>query len=414
MSPTHKILIDLLNNKFEDAGLADISPEIWPELVSEARRHRVAPLLYKKIKHAGAENIIPAETLNALRKQYLATAARNTILFSQLNELVAILNSKSIPVVLLKGAHLADFVYKDIALRPMSDIDILVKEEDLSEALQIVFDEGYQVMEKSNGEKEKNIKSSQYSIASDAKHFKTLIHSETKCVLEIHCNITSESSPFRISPSDLWLNSQKVELNDNSVFILSPDDLILHLCLHAAYDDLFGYGLGALYDIAVTIKYYHKSIEWQRLWHRAVRWRTERCLEISLYFAKKCFESSFPEKMLEGFHIDKMLNIAEKRIFRASKIRIVDHHPVNKRIRKKVREKIPYIYKALIPSHTFGEKRHQQTNQLSVISNNYFLKYLNVFKEIVNIVRSALHEENFFLHLQQRDNDVLLRKWLSE
>ena len=414
MSPVHKILIDLLNNKFEAADIADISPEIWTALIYEAGRHRVAPLLYKKIKHAGAENIISADTLNALRKQYLATAARNTIIFSQLNELVAILNSKNIPVVLLKGAHLAEFVYNDISLRPMSDVDILVKEEDLTEALQIVFDEGYQVMETSNDEKEKNMKSYQYSIACDAKHFKTLIHSETKCVLEIHCNITSESSPFKIPPSDLWLNSQKVELNDNSVFILCPDDLLLHLCLHAAYDDLFGYGLGALYDIALTIKYYHKSIDWQRLWHRAVRWRTERCLEISLYFAKKCFESSFPEQMLESFHIDKMLNIAEKRIFRASKARIADPHPVNKRIRKKMREKIPYIYKALIPSYTFGEKKHQQTNQISVISKNYFLKYLNVFKEIVNIARSALHEEHFLLHLKQRDNDVLLRKWLAE
>ena len=414
MSPTHKILIDLLNNKFEDAGLAEISPEIWAALISEACRHRVAPLLYKKIRHASAEDKIPVDSLNALRKQYLTTAAHNTVLFSQLNELVAILNRKNIPVMLLKGAHLAEFVYKDIALRPMSDIDILIKEEDLNETLQIVFDGGYQIMETGNDEKEKTIKNYKYSIASDAKHFKTLIHSETKCVLEIHCNITRESSPFKIPPSDLWLNSQKVKLNDNSVFILCPDDLLLHLCLHAAYDDLFGYGLGALYDIALTIKYYHKSIDWQRLWHRAVRWRTERCLEISLYFAKKYFESSFPEQMLESFHIDKMLNIAEKRIFRASKARIADPHPVNKRIRKKMREKIPYIYKALIPSYTFGEKKHQQTNQISIISNNYFLKYLNVFKEIVNIARSALHEEHFLLHLKQRDNDVLLRKWLAE
>ncbi|MCP4365035.1 MAG: nucleotidyltransferase family protein [Planctomycetes bacterium] len=47
------------------------------------------------------------------------------------------------PVILLKGAHLAQVVYSNIALRPMGDIDILVKKNDLPKAKELLLELGY-------------------------------------------------------------------------------------------------------------------------------------------------------------------------------------------------------------------------------------------------------------------------------
>jgi len=60
MRPEHKILIDFLNSRFEIFDLASLTSEHWATLVFEASRHRVAPLVYSKIKLAEAESMIPA------------------------------------------------------------------------------------------------------------------------------------------------------------------------------------------------------------------------------------------------------------------------------------------------------------------------------------------------------------------
>ena len=414
MLPEHKILLDFINNRFKVSDLAGLTQENWATLIFEASRHRLAPLLYSKIKLAEAESKIPADVVQKLRKKYLANVYRNTVLFHQLTELVACLNNQGIPVILLKGAHLAEFVYKDIALRPMSDIDILVKEEHLSETVEVAFEAGYCLMSDNFHGKEKTNKNYNYGIAPDVKHFETLSHPETKCVLEIHCSIASEVSPFGISPSELWQDAQPASLNKNSVFLLSPEDLITHLCLHASYDDLFGYGLGSLYDIATTIQHYGTVIDWKKLWRRSVQWRTNRCLCVSLYFVKKWFQTNFPEEMLEKFRIDKMVHITEERIFKASVTESLDHHFIPKRIRIKIREKIKQMKGVPSSSTDFMACRNRKSKPFHFLFNSYFFGFCQALKEIFNIVRTALHREQFFYPLKRGDNDVLLRKWLTK
>lgn len=410
MLPEHQIILDLLNQRFNASDLSHITPDIWSAVVSEAGRHRVAPLVYQKIVQANAGSIIPDAVVKKLREKYLANAYRNTVLFHQLDAFLSCLNGENIPVILLKGAHLAEFVYKDIALRPMSDMDILVKEEDLSKTIRIAFDAGYQLMETKISERE----NTRFGIAPDAKHFKTLCHPESKCILEIHCSIASEVSPFGISPSVLWRNSQPDALNKNPVFLLCPEDLIIHLCLHASYDDLFGYGLGSLYDIAITIKYYDKKIDWRSLWRRSEQWGTNKCLYVSLYFARKWFGANSPNEFFEKFLMDKMVHITEDRIFRASRTVSVDHHFLNRRIRKRVKEKIKNIRQILSPQRDVLTSRFRSPNPSRFLFSNYFLGVFQAFKEILDIAKTALHGETFFAPIKKGDNDILLRKWLTK
>jgi hypothetical protein len=407
----HKILIDFINNRFKAPDIENLNQENWEMVVSEASRHRIAPLVYNNIKQSGAESLIPDSVVQKFREKYLGNAYRNTVLFHQLDELVASLNEKKIPVILLKGAHLAEFVYRDISLRPMSDIDIMVKEEHLTEAVQVAFEMGYHLMSDHIREKKSN-KNVHYAIAPDVKHFETLCHTKTKCVIEIHCSIASEVSPFRISPSELWQNSQQTSLNKKQVFLLSPEDMIIHLSLHASYDDMFGYGLGALYDIAITIQYYNNRIDWKKLWRRSVQWRTNKCLCVSLYFAKQWFQINFPAEMLEKFRINKMVRIAEERVFRASKI--VDHHFIPKRIRIKLREMIRHVKGRAASFSNFVPDGKRQLKPSRFLFNNYFSNLYQAIIEIFNIIRIALHREQFFYPIIKGDNDVLLRKWLTK
>ena len=408
----HKILLDFINNRFEFSDLSGLSPEKWNTLVSEASRHRIAPLMYHKIRLAEAESIIPKDVLLKLRKKYLANAYRNTVLFHQLSELVVLLNKKNIPVILLKGAHLAEFVYKDIALRPMSDLDILVKEENLSETVQIAFSAGYQFFYDKQKTKEKNNDSYSYDILRYYKHFQPLIHSETKCLLEIHCFITEVGSPFQVPVSDLWQSSQPAILNGNTVSLLSPEDLIIHLCLHAAYDHLFDFGLGALYDISQIIDNYGENINWDEVERRSNRWGANRCLLLALYFTKKCLNAGIPHSVLENFCIDKIVCMAEERIFISSETASMHPHYIQWRNRKSMRDKIRYVFDVLFPSRDFMANRYIKQKHSKMIFSSYFFRFFQAFKGICEIAKTVLHDEEYVSRINQGDNDFKLRDWL--
>lgn len=412
MLPEHKILLDFINNRFEGPDLAGLTTENWATFVSEASRHRIAPLLYHKTKLADAESLIPKDVVRKLREKYLANAYRNTVLFHQLTDLVARLNNKDIPVILLKGAHLAEFVYKDISLRPMSDLDILVKEEHLSEAVQIAFSAGYQFFYDKKTEKEKSGKSYCYDILEYYKHFQPLIHPETKCLLEIHCFITNVGSSFEIPTSELWKTAQPATLNDHAVFLLSPEDLIIHLCLHAAYDHLFCFGMSALYDISLTIRHYGGKIDWQKIIIRSSQWRTNQCLLLSLYFTKKWLGAKVPDEIFKNFRIDEMVRIAEEQIFKTSETVPLHPHYIQWRNRKGMRDKIRYVLDVLFPSREFMANRYLQPKHSRILFSSYFFRILQAFKGICVIVNSVSHDAHYVSRFKQGNNEHRLREWL--
>ena len=79
-----------------------------------------------------------------LREASLACAAKNLMLFADLAKIVVAAQTAGWPVIPLKGAFLAEAVYGDIALRPMADLDLLVKPADLPRAIETLRRLGYE------------------------------------------------------------------------------------------------------------------------------------------------------------------------------------------------------------------------------------------------------------------------------
>jgi Uncharacterised nucleotidyltransferase len=84
----------------------------------EALSEQVGPLLY----HASPETAEPR-----FRKAYYETAARNVALLDALEEVTSRLGAKGIRPIILKGGDLATSLYPNVALRPMSDVDLWVE-----------------------------------------------------------------------------------------------------------------------------------------------------------------------------------------------------------------------------------------------------------------------------------------------
>jgi hypothetical protein len=115
----------------------------WQGLPAQAELHGMAPLLWHHLRNAQLE--IPAETARTLRGLYLRHRLNNQIHTRVLLELVEILGRAGIQPLVLKGLALACEYYSDPALRPVSDIDLLFKQDEVLPALRLLKDAGFEV-----------------------------------------------------------------------------------------------------------------------------------------------------------------------------------------------------------------------------------------------------------------------------
>ena len=111
-------------------------------MLTVAARHGLSPLVYPRVR--GAVEAAPSAFVRELRERYLSSAAANMRLLHELGVILRTLRAADVPVIPLKGACLAEAVYGDIALRPMADLDLLVKPADLPRALEALRQLGYE------------------------------------------------------------------------------------------------------------------------------------------------------------------------------------------------------------------------------------------------------------------------------
>ena len=79
-----------------------------------------------------------------MHKAYVHNAIKNLELYHEISKVLAALQDNAIPVIVLKGAALAALVYPNIALRPMRDVDLLIRDDDIWSVDKIILQLGYE------------------------------------------------------------------------------------------------------------------------------------------------------------------------------------------------------------------------------------------------------------------------------
>jgi hypothetical protein len=179
--------------------LAALTGEGWESLLQAAGRHSLTPLLYHTLKPVmGAANAPPAIQAS-LRTSYLGSAARNMRLYHELGQVLAAFREAAIPVILLKGAYLAKFVYGNIALRPMSDIDLLIKPADIPRVWNVLAGLGYVTAREDVGQSREHL---------------SPFTKEGCASIEVHFSITDPAFGARCDVDSLFARALPVILDD--------------------------------------------------------------------------------------------------------------------------------------------------------------------------------------------------------
>lgn len=394
-SEAGRLLCDFIaGRKIPETKLDKLSPADWESLAVWARRFKVEGLFHREIRsRAFAAGLIPDEVRNRLKQAYRNHAIMNTALFLDAARVLKSLADNRLPVIALKGLALARQIYGDIALRPMVDMDLLVKKEDLVRAGRILLTLGYT----------QNI--SAWENMSKTYHHLPPFTNKHGAMIELHWDIVSPDCPITVDVDGLWERVCLITVDDVEVRAFGPEDLLLHLCVHACYHLQFGLDLTPLCDVAGLIKTAGNKIDWQIVIERATRWGGNKCVYLMLLLVQELLGAAPPDNIMSALKPDDY----QPRFFDEALEQIFDVSPASQmmgigigklsRIRemKGIKGKMSALLKEAFPSR----ENMARISAASGPSRNIYLHYL------FRIGRGVVFYTTVLVRLFRRDPSLI-------
>lgn len=295
-------LLSILRREFGNGGATAVPRGAEPAW-RRAAELGIAPLVFAILRGQGARagGVLAREYARAW-----GSNERNTV---RLAELLDRLGGAGVRVMLLKGAHLALFVYRDVGMRPMVDVDILVRPGDLPAAERVLAAEGYVTRPHVPGAYEflggGGPAPGPHSVAARYRELHHHLHPMGSAsglpLIDVHRAIASPSLPLSIDAEGMWERAERRSVKGREAWVLSPGDAILHLAVHAAGGNRLAVrGLVSLCDIAAVIARAGGALDWDRLRETASAWRAGRLAHLPLLLASRLLGAPVPEGVIEA------------------------------------------------------------------------------------------------------------------
>jgi hypothetical protein len=270
-----------------EARVDHLSESQWNSLLDLAERHSVLSPLHSKMPELPN---VPDSVRKRLRAAYVTAAMRGLQLYVQIEKFLHTLNEAGIPVILLKGSCLAQECYGNVALRPMTDIDLLARREDLQRVVDCFKSLGYAP------EHEGSI-DDQCAVAA---HLAAMVR-PASYPIEIHWHVEGPDSPFNVDLDGLWQRKRPMTVGKEKTFQLSLEDTLLHLCLHAARhawrDWADEFALKSICDLAAVCQK-EGALDWKIFKRRVIESRSRRVVFLMLTLAHDWLAAKIPAKVL--------------------------------------------------------------------------------------------------------------------
>ncbi|AKM08950.1 nucleotidyltransferase domain-containing protein [Croceicoccus naphthovorans] len=222
--------------------IAQMDEGDWLAVDGMASQHRLGPWLHHRLKRHGDGGPVPEPIAERWRAAYRDGAFGALTAQAALVRLAAAFADTGVPMVSLKGGQLAFFAYPEPALRPMRDLDILVSPDDLMPALNAMAAAGCTVPTDREAAVARALNGD--------KHLDPIALPDCDRYIELHHRIAEPGLPC-IDTVAILGKARSAMIGGQAVPYPSPEHMLGHLVLHAAYNHRFDCGPLALVDIAV-------------------------------------------------------------------------------------------------------------------------------------------------------------------
>ncbi len=285
-------------------ALAEGGGADWDEVARVARNGHVEPLLYCLIRD---RDLLPSWLEDQWSGRYYGSAHWSLRSSHWLRQALDRLTALAIPVALLKGAALAETVYPEPVVRPMDDVDLLVRRSDVQQARSALLELGYR-------DREPELRPG-YLL-----EFRTeetlLIPGEDASLLELHWNVFGPLYYRRVVDTEwFWETSLAVRVQGVPTRMLGPEAQLLHLCGHILHHSgLIDVRLLRLFDVCAVIAANRDRMDWDVLLERAQRYHLVHPTQGILSLVKEEWDVPIPADVLERLRSLRPTG-AEERLF---------------------------------------------------------------------------------------------------
>jgi len=262
-------------------------------LIHLAIEEGLAGLFYKNFLKAGVLENLTGHQQEKLRAYYYATVRFNLKLTRDFTEILRRLNQQRIDVVLLQGVDLLCGIYTDIGLRPLTDIDLWVRKNDLPAVESILEDLDYR-------------KDPAYP----------LTFRKASTLLDLHCHllwadrIRARKHLLSGEQDQIFHHTRTLSLEGLTARSLDPYDRIIYLGLHLLKHN--AQRLIWLVDIQNLVADW-KSSDWEALLARAQARGQSKCIAYTFFLVGRLLEWHMPEELRAEL---APLNPIEKKILK--------------------------------------------------------------------------------------------------
>lgn len=228
----------------------------WDKLIQEAEKQGVAPLLFKHIRSLD-DPILPDKNRRILQSLYLRNRRSNSIRNKAIAELLNSYQLTNIDVLVVKGIALSNFCYSEAGLRPMRDIDLLVKKSDLVPAEKILLDLGYLP------EEEHDIPDDYYHLVPMKKKFDGL-----NVTIEVHHNLLPFHAQYPLWPLEKSYNTAlEFDINGIMARTLCLEETLYYVYLHGFQAPLTYEPFRFMHvaDMVTLVEKFIDVINWQQV-----------------------------------------------------------------------------------------------------------------------------------------------------
>lgn len=290
---------DLLRACCRPAGNAAIAATLhpgidWDGLLKQASYHRILPALCSFLRNRAE---VPANIQALLSSRILAHNLRVLRFLAELSAILREFRASGIEVILHKGPALARRLYGDPAMREFGDLDLLVRPGDVPRARVVLQQLGFGPRLDLSARQEREYLHSGYEYAFSSSAEPNLI--------ELQWQIVPRFYSVAFSPEGLFRRSVEFEIEGQRARMLSNEDLLLTLCVHAAKH--CWPQLGMVRDIAALAR---QPLDWQWITTESQRLGIVRIVCLSLLLARNLLNLPLPPEPAMNPEVEKLEAVA--------------------------------------------------------------------------------------------------------
>lgn len=271
--------------------MVELTPLQWTELM---RRTRLNGLIGRIASYAAEHGLIeqlPPAVQRQIRSVAVLIASNHRMLIWEMDRIKRALIGIDAPVVLLKGAAYVLGEYRLAEGRVCSDIDILVRREDLETVERALQEHGWLGGEPGTYD-DRYYRKWMHEIP-------PLRHRERLNVVDLHHNILPLTARMKINANAFIDNSRPSP--DPRFSIFAPVDLLIHSAVHMMYDGDLNGRLRDLLDIHELLNEFGQDRAFfTELMSRARRRRVQRPVFYALYFSAEMLGTSIPPALWDA------------------------------------------------------------------------------------------------------------------